>query len=210
MSIDERRLERLQRRIEELRAWRNARQVAIPDWTFTASDGQPRQLKLGDFWPVHETPVSFATQASIPSEWTDRPVELELWLGGEGFVQLSTGYQAGLNPMHHRFPVVEKAAGGETITIEAEVVPKGIFGTNIAEPRLERANFVVPQRETRAPERDLTMVHQACTELADHEVAPFLLDAAEAALDELSRCWPTETSVAVTRYVLGYDNGIGG
>ena len=41
--------------------------------------------------------------------------------------------------MHHRFPVTEPATGGETITIDVEAVPKGIFGTNIAEPRLERA-----------------------------------------------------------------------
>src|SRR5215211_2577233 len=162
MTYQERRLERLQRRIEEFRAWRNARETPITDWTFTASDGNPRTLRLGDFWPVIETPVKLSAKASVPGEWAGQPVELELWLGGEGFVQLSTGYQAGLNPMHHRFPVTESAGGGETITIEAEVVPRGIFGTNIAEPRLERANFVVPQRETRALERDLTMVHQAC------------------------------------------------
>ena len=43
--------------------------------------------------------------------------------------------------MHHRFPVTEKAKGGETIRIEVEAVPKGIFGTNIPEPRLERAQL---------------------------------------------------------------------
>jgi alpha-mannosidase len=208
-SVQERRIERLLRRIEELQAWRNARQVQIPDWQFTGSDGQSRQLRMGDFWPVHEVPVQLTATAQIPGEWVGRPVELELWLGGEGFVKLSTGYQAGLNPMHHRFPVTEKATGGETIGIEVEAVPKGIFGSNIPEPRIERASLVIPEREVRGFERDLTMLYQACLQLNGHEVIPFLLDAAEAALSELAGAWPTDSDISISRYVLGFDNGLG-
>ena len=204
----ERRLERVLRRLEELRAWRNARETAIPDWQFTASDGRACPIKLKDFWPVIETPVRLSAETRIPADWAGQPVELELWLGGEGFVRLSTGLQAGLNPMHHRFPVVESAAGGETLTIDAEVVPKGIFGSNIPEPRIERAHLVVPQRETRALERDLAMLYEACLVLSDHEVVPFLLDVAEATLSELADGWPSATDVAVSRYVLGYGNGL--
>ncbi len=207
---DDRRLRRLDRRIEELRAWRNARQRQIPNWTFTGSAGTSVPMTLGDFWPVHELPVMFKAEGTIPPEWKGQPVELELWVGGEGFLRISTGYQAGLNPMHHRFPVTDKASGGEKIEIEVEAVPKGIFGTNISEPRLERAQFVIPQLETRALERDLTMVREACVQLERHEVVPFLLDAAEKAVDQLAGAWPSDTPVSVTRYVLGYDNGIGG
>lgn len=208
-STDERRLYRLERRIEELRAWRNARQSPILQWTFTAHDGKPVSMQLGDFWPVHEVPVTFTTEAKIPPAWKGQPVELELWVGGEAFVRLSTGYQAGLNPMHHRFPVVDQAKGGETIGIEVEAAPKGIFGTNIAEPRLERAQFVIPQRETRALERDLTMLREACVHLEGHEAVSFLLDVAEQAIDELACAWPTDTETSLSRYVLGYDNGLG-
>ena len=207
-TYQDRRLERLQRRLEEFRAWRNARQVQISEWKFTAG-GTTRTLRLGEFWPVCEVPVQFRAEATIPKAWAKQPVELELWVGGEGFVRLSTGYQAGLNPMHHRFPVTESAKGGERITIDVEAVPKGIFGTEIPEPRLERALFVVPQREVRGLERDLTMLLESCQQLGGHEVVPFLLDAAEAALSELADSWPTATDVAVTRYVLGYDNGLG-
>src|SRR3712207_8424064 len=56
--------------------------------------------------------------------WAGSPVELELWLGGEGFVSLSTGFSGGLNPFHRSFPVTQKAAGGERVGVEAEVVPK--------------------------------------------------------------------------------------
>jgi alpha-mannosidase len=205
----ERRLERVLRRLEEFRAWRNARETPTPDWQFTARDGQPRTVHLKDFWPVHETPVRLTAETRIPAEWAGRPVELELWLGGEGFVRLSTGLQAGLNPMHHRFPVVESATGGEPLIIEAEVVPKGIFGSNISEPRLERAHLVVPQREVRALERDLTMLYEACLQLPGHEVVPFLLDVAESALSELANDWPSAMDTAVSRYVLGFDNGLG-
>jgi alpha-mannosidase len=207
--LTERRLERLLRRVEELRAWRNARELPISDWQFTASDGQSRPLRLKDFWPVVETPVRLTAETRIPGDWAGHPVELELWLGGEGFVRLSTGLQAGLNPMHHRLPITERAAGGELITIDAEVVPKGIFGSHIPEPRIERAHLVIPQRETRALERDLTMLGEACLQLAGHEVVPFLLDAAEAALSELADAWPSASDISVTRYVLGYDNGLG-
>jgi alpha-mannosidase len=208
-TFQERRLERLLRRVEELRAWRNARQVEIPDWRFTASDGQTLRLTLGDFWPVSEVPVQLAAEATIPAEWAGQPVELELWVGGEGFLRLSTGYQAGLNPMHHRFPVTDKATGGETIGIEVEAVPKGIFGSAIGEPRIERASLVVPEREVRGFERDLTMLGEACVQLGSHEVVPFLLDAVEAALSELADAWPTDSETMISRYVLGYDNGLG-
>ena len=145
----------------------------------------------------------------MPDDWAGHPLELELWLGGEGLVRLSTGLQAGLNPMHHRFAVAEQATDGNTIVIEAEVIPKGIFGTNIPEPRLDRAKFVVPQREVRAFERDLTMLLEVCEHLAGHDVVPLLLEAAEAALSELAGSWPTDTASTVSRYVLGYDNGLG-
>ena len=88
---DERRQERIARRLEELRAWRNAREHPIADWSFTAGDGETTRSRLGDFWPVVETPVQFAASGAVPEAWAGEPVELELWLGGEGFVRLSTG-----------------------------------------------------------------------------------------------------------------------
>ncbi len=87
----ERRQERVLRRLEEFRAWRNAREAPIVDWTFTASDGVPQHLRLKDFWPVHEVPVSLTATGTVPVDWAGQPVELELWLGGEARVNLSTG-----------------------------------------------------------------------------------------------------------------------
>lgn len=209
LTLQERRLERLQRRLEELRSWRNASEVPVNNWVLEASDHSTHPCTLGDVWPLIETPVQLRATAEIPAAWSGLPVELELSLGGEGLVRLSTGYQAGLNPFHHRFPVMEMANGGERIDIEAEIVPKGIMGSHIHRPSLERAMIVVPHREVRALERDLTMLREACIQLADHEVAPLLLDAAESALSVLARDWPTNSAVSVSRYVLGYEDGVG-
>lgn len=151
----------------------------------------------------------FEATVELPADWSEQPVEIELWLGGEGFVQLSSGFRGGLNVMHHRFPVTNRAAGGEVIQIQAEVVPKGIFGSNIPEPRIEHAALVVPHREVRALERDLTMVAEACAALDDHEVVPFLLDAAERSLSDLAVAWPSATPESLSRYVRGYETGIG-
>ena len=168
-----------------------------------------RSLTLGDFWPVVATPVQFAASGDVPDAWAGEPVELELWLGGEGFLRLSTGLQAGLDPFHHSFPISEAARGGERITIEAEVVPKGMFGSHVAEPRLERAHFVVPHYEVRALERDLTMIAQAAQELGDHEVVPHLLDIVEAAFAIYGPAWPSASDTALSRLALGYVNPIG-
>ncbi len=208
-GTDERRLERLNRRLEELRAWRNSSERAIAPWSFTPSDGERRHLRPGDFWPVLETPVRFAAEAEIPTGWAGQPVELELWLGGEGLVQLSTGLQAGLNPFHHNFLVTKAALGGERVSIEAEVSPKGMFGSHIAEPRIERAHLVVPQREVQALERDVAMLLEACGHLGDHEVVPFLLEAGEAVFARLDQGWPSGTDVTVTRLVRGYVDPLG-
>src|SRR5215204_3671881 len=160
------RLDRHKIRVEELRLWRNARESHIEKWRFAA-------------------------EAKIPEDWAGSPVELELWLGGEGFVRLSTGFSGGLNPFHRSFPVTQKAKGGETIVVEAEVVPRGMFGTNVAEPRLRRSSLVVPEQEVRALERDLGLIVEVCEQLGDHEVIPHLLDIIDAAFAGLFSVWPS-------------------
>jgi len=148
----------------------------------------------------------------VPEEWAGLPVELELWLGGEGFVEISVGSRRsanGLNPLHRRFPILDEARGGEEIRIEAEVVSKGMFGSNVAEPRLERARLVVPEAEARALERDLSALFEACAALEDHEVVPLLLDALDAATAALFDAWPTATGVTLARHLEGYVNPIG-
>src|SRR5215208_4124621 len=205
MNIRERhRLDRHKVRVEELKLWRNARESRIEEWRFAADGGEAREVRLGDFWPEEALPASFSAEAKIPEDWAGSPVELELWLGGEGFVSLSTGFSGGLNPFHRSFPVTQKAAGGETIGVEAEVVPRGMFGSNVAAPQLRRSSLVVPETDVRALERDLGLVVDVCEQLGDHEVVPHLLDVVDAAFAGLFPLWPSGSEVALTRYLEAY------
>ncbi len=201
---DAQRLERLQARLQELRLWRDASTRAIEPWEFTPPSGVAALLRVGDPWPVVELPVQLRAAVTIPEEWAGTPVELDLWLGGEGFLRLSTGLESGLDPFHHRFPVIGSARGGERLEIEAEVVPKGPFGTHIAEPRVWWAWLVAPETEVRGLERDLTVLAEACAHLGDHEVVPHLLDVAEAALAALSVSWPSATAPTLARLSARY------
>lgn len=210
LTFQERSLERLQRRIEELRSWRNARETPVEGWTLTTADGSRHTLRLGDRWPVVEEPVLLSASATVPDGWDGHPIELELALGGEGLVMLSTGFQSGLNPFHHRFPVWESAQRGDRLTITAEVMPKGLMGSHIHRPTIDRAMLVIPHREIRALERDLTMLRETVIQISDHDAAPLLLEAAFRALSELALEWPSDSESLVSRYVLGYEDGIGG
>ena len=159
---NERRLRRADLRINELRAWRNAAEAPVPTWTLTGADGVTHSLSIGDVWPVIEVPVKLHGSGQVPDAWQGQPVELELWLGGEGLVRLSTGLQHGVSPYQHTFPVSESLQPGMTLEIDAEISPKGLFGANIAEPIIERAHVVVPHRSVRALVTDLAIAVDAC------------------------------------------------
>ncbi len=206
-KFDVRRLERQARWLRELRAWRNALVQPVSDWIFTGADGRPNALKIGDRWPSVDTPVTMTAEARIPDEWGGHPVELELWLGGEGFIRLTPGHQEGLNPFHHDFRITQRATGGETISIEAEVVPKGMFGSHVHSPALDRAMLTVPHHEVRALETDLKMLVQAAEQLRDHEIFSRLLDLVDDAYRELAPHWPTSTDIARVRYISGDSAG---
>jgi alpha-mannosidase len=198
------RLDRHKVRVWELRLWRNARESRIEEWRFAADGGEAKEIGLGDFWPEEALPASFSAESKIPEDWAGSPVELELWLGGEGFVSLSTGFSGGLNPFHRSFPVTQKATGGEIVGVEAEVVPRGMFGSNVAEPQLRRSSLVVPETDVRALERDLGLIIEVCEQLGDHEVVPHLLDVVDAAFAGLFSVWPSGSEVALTRYLEAY------
>lgn len=201
---DRHRLERHRRGLEDLRLWRNARELPVEEWRFAAGDGVPKVVRLGDFWPEVALPVALSASVEIPAAWVGESVELELWLGGEGFVRLSNGVTGGLNPFHRAFPVTEKARGGEKVDVEAEVVSKGLWGSSVAEPRVSHAVLAVPERGVRALERDLRAVVAACEVLDGHEAVPRLLDVLDEAFRALAAGWPSESGSVTARYLKSY------
>ncbi len=206
-KFDQRRHQRQARWLGELRSWRNALVEPVLHWTFTGADGVSHPVTIGDPWPSIDTPVTLTATATIPESWAGSPVELELWLGGEGLVKLTPGHQEGLNPFHHDFRITDSAAGGETITIEAEVVPKGMFGTHVHGPSLDRAHLTIPHPTVRDLEIDLKMLVQTAEQLKDHEIFSHLIDLVDDAYRELAPVWPTSTDVARVRYVSGDEAG---
>src|SRR5215212_10923916 len=204
-----RRLERCARRLEEIHAWRSAGERQIQDWLFTGRDGVVRKLGLGEDWPVVDLPIQLTASTTVPRGWAGQPVELELWLGGEGFVRLSNGVEGGVDPFHRSFRVSDTARGGEPLEIWTEVVPKGMFGSHVPEPRLLRACLIVPETEVRALERDLGVIIDACAQLQQHEVVPHLLDLLDLAFADLATNWPSASEVAFTRLHHRYENPLG-
>lgn len=204
-KFDQRRLERVARWLPELYAWRNALVSPIEDWSFTSADGEVTALKRGDAWPVADPhrPVTLKATATVPEEWKGLPVEAQLWLGGEGFVTFTPGYQVGLNPFHHDWKLVDKAKGGESFEIDAEVMPKGMFGTHVHGPSIGRAQLVVPHEEVRALAIDLEEIVRLCEQIKDHEIVPHLLDLVDEAYRVIAPYWPSNTDIANTRLITG-------
>ncbi|MCA9834901.1 MAG: alpha-mannosidase [Thermomicrobiales bacterium] len=204
-KFDHRRLERVTRWLPELYAWRSARVAPIEDWTFTSADGEVTQLKRGDAWPTVDPhrPIKLSAIATIPQEWKGQPVDIQLSLGGEGLVTFTPGYQVGLNPFHHDWEMTAAAEGGEQIQIEAEVMPKGMFGSHNYGPRIDRALMAIPHKEVRALMIDLEEIIRAANTLKDHEILPHLLDLVDDAYRTIAPYWPTGTDVISTRAVQG-------
>jgi alpha-mannosidase len=208
-QFDLRRLERQTRWLGELRSWRNARVTPISQWTFTGEDGETTRIAPGDAWPSTDVnnPVTLSAEATIPADWQGQPVEAQLWLGGEGFVTFTPGYQTGLNPFHQDFRLVDQATGGETIRIDAEVMPKGLFGTHVERPGIDRAVLAIPHLQVRQLETDITMLIRTAEQLKDHEILPRLLDLVDEAYKTIASAWPTGTEIATVRYVTGDIDG---
>lgn len=217
-NFDHRRLERVSRWLPELYAWRNARVAPIDNWTFTSADGEVTELKRGDAWPVVDPhrPVTMTATATVPEDWKGQPVDIQLWLGGEGFLKITPGFQVGLNPFHHDWRVTESAQGGEQFEIEAELMPKGMFGTHVHAPTIGRAHVAIPHDEVRALYTDLEEIIKLAEQLKEHQILPHLLDLVDDAYKAISPYWPTNTDVVTTRLAKGdisggqmYDTGLG-
>jgi alpha-mannosidase len=194
------RLRQLERHTLELNAWRNAVEAVIPHWTIQQPGFVPRAVKPGDAWGFTDGqngynthgqgPVRLQASFVIPESFSGRAVELELDVGGEGFVEIldangATLYRGGLNPFHRSFPVLPRAAGGERFTVSIEAVPKGLFGSRNDAPRLVRSHLVAPEPDVCALVADLETLRNACTALDGHEVVGLLLAAAEKMLKQL-------------------------
>ena len=152
-------LKRLSNRLSELGAWRDRDWNLIPDGEFRVrADAAWQPVRLGDPWPIQDTPIEFRFSIVIPKTWAGSPVYCRFRLGGEALLFLNDQPLAGLNTFHEEHPVLIEAGGGETLRFSAQAVSHGLFGTPTARPCVELAAVVVPETEVRSLYDDLAAV----------------------------------------------------
>jgi alpha-mannosidase len=185
------RLHRLDARIAEILCWRERETEPITNWR---CDGRP--LSLGEPWPPHDAPVAFTAAAEVPAHWPLAEVRLRLDVGGESLLTLDEdGFgpaSFGLDPNHQEFPLRARR-----FRIETESVPRLPFGEPVHHPRLAEARLVWVDLAVHRLALLLRQVWETAQALADHEVVPHLVAAAETALWSLE--WPSATGSYLAR-----------
>jgi alpha-mannosidase len=149
-------LRRLSIRLLELSAWCDRDRQLIAEGQFRAGpDAAWSQFRFGEPWPALGVPVEIRFDVSIPENWAGLPVRGRFRLGGEALLFVNGRSTGGLNPLHIEYPLLIRANGGETLQFQAQVVPHGLFGTPVVEPRFELACILVPEDDVRGLHEDL-------------------------------------------------------
>ncbi|MCS7068372.1 MAG: glycoside hydrolase family 38 C-terminal domain-containing protein [Meiothermus sp.] len=199
-------LKRLWVRWQELSAWRDLETRPLAGM-FEAAGGPRVPIAVGEPWPDRSFPVRFFFELEVPTAWAGKPVWVRLKPGGEGLLCAGGRPLGGLNPYHTEYPLWEPAKGGERLELEVEAVPKGLFGSPVAAPKLEEALLLVPDLQVRSLCQELACVLEAVPQVQP-ELAALLLDAlsetlarielprgpAREYLNQLERAWAAETA----------------
>ncbi|MBV8378350.1 MAG: alpha-mannosidase, partial [Verrucomicrobia bacterium] len=160
-------LRRLSIRLLELNAWCDRDRQLIEEGEFrTRPDASWSKISLGEPWPAIETPVEIQFETVIPKNWAGSLVHGRFQLGGEALLFMNGRPMGGLNSLHQEYPLLSEAKGGETLRFQAQVVPHGLFGTPVPQPRLDLACILVPEEDARALYRDLATALDAAGYLA--------------------------------------------
>jgi alpha-mannosidase len=187
------RLDRLKVRLEELAYWRSRESVPVTGWML---DGAP--IAVGNAWPDRKGVHRFAAEAEVPAHWPLDETRLALDLGGESLVTLREAggdggpVSSGVDPYHREFPVRHRR-----IAIGAEATAREPFGVPVRAPKLGYAALLWIDLPVHRLHLLLKQIAETCAVLADHEVLPHLIGAAENALRGLD--WPSDTAGYIAR-----------
>jgi alpha-mannosidase len=166
-NLLEQSLRRLRIRLLELNAWCDRERHFVDQGEFRAGAGVDWSiLRSGKFWPALGTPVEIRFECSIPEHWAGFPVHGRFRLGGEALLFVNGRPIGGLNPLHEEYLLLLPATGGEKLQFHAQVVPHGLFGTPVAEPRFGLACLLIPDDDVRALYEDLAAALDAAGYLA--------------------------------------------
>lgn len=93
--------------------------------------------RFGPLWATYW----FRIRATVPEAWQGRRVDL-LWdSASEATLWREGAVAQGLNRHHRDAPLVERAAGGETLSFEVELACNGLFGRQDAPVELHRCQL---------------------------------------------------------------------
>jgi len=137
--------QRLKRQASELFPLSIKRRETINSWEFV-SDTKKENVKIGYKWDPQTFPVVFRTSQNFPKIDNDSIACLDIWTGGESLVKIDGKPFGEINP-YHRYLDISKFCDGNKHFIEIESVPKGLLGNSNFEPKLERAFFIVFDKE---------------------------------------------------------------
>jgi alpha-mannosidase len=163
-NLLEQSLRRLKIRLLELSAWCDRDCQLIAEGEFRAGSGADwHVLRSGEAWPQIGAPVEIRLVVSIPEHWAGLPVHGRFRLGGEALLFVNGRPLGGLNPLHEEYPLLLPANGGERLQFQAQVVPHGLFGTPVTEPRFDLACLLIPDDDVRALCEDLAAALDAAS-----------------------------------------------
>lgn len=185
------RLHRLNVRLAELNHWRAREVLPVTNWAFNN-----KPLTIGDAWPQTDGVQNFSAEAKLPSHWPLEHARLKLNLGGESLISISykngQTIKLGLDPYHQEFSL-----NAAEFSIQSDSVARLPFGEPVHQPRLEEAYILWLDDAVVELHLLLKQISESVDILAEHEVVPHLLDAAETALYSLD--WPSDSQNYIAR-----------
>ncbi len=185
------RLERLEVRNAEFEFWRARKTQTVEGWHF---NGAP--IAIGQAWPHKNPPVTFSADVSVPEGWPLADTILYLNPGGESLLTITdatgSAVSYGLDPYHREF-----AAPSASFKLSSQTVPRLPFGEPVRVPKLERSELFWIDRSVDRMWLLMRQIAEAVKILQDHDVVPYLLDAAEQAFYSID--WPSATADYVSR-----------
>ncbi|PLV60513.1 alpha-mannosidase [Thermotoga sp. KOL6] len=119
--------------ISEMFPYIFVKKVPLTNWFFSENscDKKPsryeKTVNPGFEWNFHAAPVWFKKELEPISIEDDQKVYLKLWFGGETLIFVDGKPYGEINE-HHRMLNITPLADGKTHLIEAQTVPRGLFG----------------------------------------------------------------------------------
>jgi len=132
-----------EKKLDEIVQWIVIHREKLDGWNFS-DNSLTRKVDVGFTWDSTRFPVRFSREIVLSKDLPEGGVYLDLWFGGESLVKLNGKDYTALNE-HHR--LVFLPSRNEKYIVEAEVVPRGLSGTPIRNPKFEKADLIVKDLE---------------------------------------------------------------